>query len=118
MAPRLEEYLHILILAKIRGGDINEKIASYVSSSEHVVTSRAIRRIRSTYERYGTATTPANQTGPDRKITPLMLDALLHKLVKKQSMSRREIASFLYERFDLDVSATTIMRAMQSNKIT
>ena len=53
MAPRLNQHMHSLILAKIRRGDSNEKIAEVISSPDRIVTPRPIRRIRSTYARYG-----------------------------------------------------------------
>ncbi len=118
MAPRLNKQMHSLILAKIRRGDSNEKIAEDISSPDRVVTERAIRRIRSTYTRYGQATVPANRTGPDRKITPLMLDWLLRSLAKEEDMTRLEMANALYGKFGVDVSVTAITRAMQSHKIT
>lgn len=118
MAPRLEKHMHRLILAKIRGGDSNEKIAEDISSPDRIVTSRAIRRIRSTYTRYGTATTPAKRTGPDPKITPLMLDALYIQIAKEQHMTRQEMATFLYKKYGEEVSVTCITRALQAGQIT
>lgn len=118
MAPRLGKFMHRLILSKIDRGDTNEKIAEDVSSPDRKVTSRAISRIRQTYARYGTATVPPRRTGPDPKITPLMLDALYSRLAKDQSLTRREMASFLYDKYGEEVSVTSITRALKSCQIT
>ena len=118
MAPRLDKFMRNLILSKIRRGDSSKKIAEDVSSPDCTVDPRAVRRIRSTYARYGTATKPSKRTGPDRKITPLMPEALLHRLAKEEDMTRREMALFLYNEYGVDISQTTITRAMQSQHIT
>lgn len=118
MAPRLSKFMHNLIVSKIDRGDTNEKIATDVSSPDRVVTPRAVSRIRRTYTRYGTPTVPPRRTGPDPKITPLMLDALYCQLAKDQSVTRQEMASFLYDKYGEEFSVTTITRALQSGQIT
>lgn len=106
--------MHRLILAKIRGGDSNEKIAEDISSPDRIVTSRAIRRIQSTYTRYGTTTTPAKRTSPNPKITPLMLDALYIQIAKEQHITQQEMVTFLYKKYGEEVSVTCITRALQA----
>ncbi|KAJ6779524.1 hypothetical protein PWT90_07630 [Aphanocladium album] len=118
MAPRLNAHMHELILAKIRRGDSNKKIAEDISSHERKVSPHAVRHIRKTYLRYGTATTPAKRTGPDPKITPLMQDSLYIYLANDQGKTREEMATFLFRKFGVDVSVTAISRALKNGQIT
>ena len=60
---------------------------------------------------------PANRTGPDPKITPTMGDALCLRLAKEPDMNLREMADFINEEFDKEVSVTTIFRTLNWRKI-
>lgn len=86
MAPQLalsqREQIYAMILRELP----NNEIAETVGCSE-----RAVRRIRSRLRRYGTTTSPSNRVGRERKITPLMRDALFEQLAKRPDMFRYEM---------------------------
>jgi len=89
MAPRLTDS-HEQIISMMIQGFSNKKIAGIVPC-----TPRAVRKIRLTYERFGTATVPANRSGPDHKITPAMWEVLCHQLAKEPDMQRQEMVNFI-----------------------
>jgi transposase len=89
----------------------NKDIAETVGCSD-----RAVRRIRSRLRRYGTTTSPPNRVGRERKITPLMRDALFEKLAKQPDMFRDEMIRFLNDGFGVDVSPTTISRMLKTER--
>jgi SOS response regulatory protein OraA/RecX len=113
MAPRLSKSQHEQIRSIILQGFSNEEITEIIP-----YTPRAARRIRSTYTRFGTTTVPTSRTGPDPKITPTILDTLYHRLAKEPDLDRRKIASFIRDKFNKEVSVTTITRALQTHRIT
>lgn len=113
MAPRLSKAQHEQILSMIIRGFPNKDIANIVPC-----TSRAIRRIRSTHARFGSTTVPPNRTGPDPKITPVMRDALCHRLASDADMVRREMVTFIREAFGEDVSLSSISRALRASEMT
>jgi len=112
MAPRLTSSQHAQILHMLLEGFSDKAIVEVVPC-----TTRSLRTIRSTFERFGTTTTPANRTGPDPKITPTMGDALCHRLAKDPDMNQREMADFISEEFEEDVSITTIARTLKRRKL-
>ena len=87
----------------------HNEIAETVGCSE-----RAVRRIRSRLQRYGTTTSPSNRVGRHRAITPLMRDALFEQLAKRPDMFRYEMIRFLHDRFDLEVSPTAMSRMLKT----
>ena len=91
----------------------NDVIAETVECSE-----RAVRRIRSRLQRFGTTTSPLNRVGRQSKITPLMRDALLEQLANRPDMFRYEMIDFLYDSFGLEVSPTTISRTLKTERWT
>jgi transposase len=107
LAPSQREQIHAMILRGVPNSDI----AGTVGCNE-----RAIRRIQSRLRRYGTTTSPPNRIGRERKITPLMRDALFEQLTKQPDMFRYEMINFLYDRFGLEVSPTTISRMLKTEK--
>lgn len=113
MAPRLSKSQHERILSMILRGFSNKDIAKDVSC-----TLRALRRIRSTYARYGTTTMPANRTGPDAKITPTMGIALAHHLVEEPDLEQHEMVDFIDDKFEEGVTVTNIARALQRRRVT
>lgn len=95
LAPSQREQIHAMLLHELP----KNEIAKTVDCSE-----RAVRRIRSRLRQYGTTTSPSNRVGRERKITPLMRDALFERLAKQPDMFRDEMIRFLHDRFDLEVS--------------
>ncbi|KAF4629024.1 hypothetical protein G7Y89_g9127 [Cudoniella acicularis] len=81
-------------------------------------TPRAVRRARSTHARYGTTTVPLKRTGPDPKISPTMQVALCHRLANESDMDRYEMIDFISEKFEEEVSVTSITRALDKHKMT
>lgn len=61
---------------------------------------------------------PLNRTGPDPKITPTMQIALYHQLEKEPDMNRREMVDFISDKFEEEVSVTSITRALDKRRIT
>ncbi len=105
LAPSQREQIHGMLLRQLP----RNKIAETVGCSE-----RAVRRIRSRLQRYGTTTSPPNRVGRHQKITPLMRDALFEQLAKRPDMFRYEMIHFLYDRFDLEVSPTAMSRMLKT----
>ncbi|KAK4233566.1 hypothetical protein C8A03DRAFT_19384, partial [Achaetomium macrosporum] len=98
------EQIHAMILRELP----NNEIAETVGCSEP-----AVRRIRSRLRRYGTTTSPPTRVSRERKITPLMRDTLFEQLVKRL---REEMISFLYHRFGVQVSPTTMSQMLKTEK--
>lgn len=94
-------------------GFSNEDIAESIPC-----TTRAVRRARLTHSRFGTTTVPSSRTSPDPTITPVIRDALCSQLIKEPDMVRREMITFIRDKFGEDVSVTSITRALQANRMT
>jgi transposase len=109
MAPRLKPYQHNQIQYMIQEGFDNGAITC---------SDRSLRKIRSTFARFGTTIAPMNRTGPDPKITPTIADTLAHRLGKESEMTQREMADLISEEFGEEVSVTTIARAVKKRKTT
>ena len=108
MAPRLSKSQHDQILSMIIRGCENKEISEAIPC-----TLRAIRRARSSYERFGTTTMPSNRTGPDPKITPSMQMALCRQLAEDPDMDRREMADFIRDKFSVDVPLKVMRRVAE-----
>jgi transposase len=89
----------------------NNEIAGTIGCSV-----RAVRRIRARLQRYGTTTSPSNRVGRERKITPLMRDALFEQLAKRPDMFREEMIRFLNDGFGVEVSFTTMSRMLKTER--
>jgi transposase len=89
----------------------NNEIAGTIGCSV-----RAVRRIRARLQRYGTTTSPSNRVGRERKITPLMRDALFEQLAKRPDMFREEMIRFLNGGFGVEVSFTTMSRMLKTER--
>ncbi|KAK4206180.1 hypothetical protein QBC37DRAFT_243634, partial [Rhypophila decipiens] len=109
LAPSQREQIHAMILRELS----NDVIAETVDCSE-----RAVRRIRSRLQRFGTTTSPSNRVGRETKISPLMRDALFEQLAKRPDMFRYEMIEFLYDSFGLEVSLTTLSRTLKTERWT
>jgi len=79
-----------MILRGFSNGDIANSV---------LCTLHAVRKIRLTYSRFGIITAPANRSGPDPKITPVILDALCNRLAKEPDMVLCEIVAFISDKF-------------------
>ena len=82
---------------------------------------RSVRRIISNTRRFGATHPPPNKTGRRSNITPIILRALCDELEKRPCLYREEMILFLHEEFGIDVSLSSMTRALQrvkwSNKV-
>ncbi|KAK8036601.1 hypothetical protein PG991_001738 [Apiospora marii] len=109
MAPNLAEFQHNQIRDMIEGGCKTDTIVETVRCSP-----RAVQRIRSKLRCFGTTRAPPNGVGRRRIITPPMLKALLDHLVEKPETYQDEMAVYLFDEFDVEVTVPCISRALAS----
>ncbi len=97
MAPRLAASRHQLIGDMILDGTLKQAdIAKVGGCSE-----RSVRAITSNLRHFGATRAPLNGTGPRRRITPLMIEALREHLRVKPGLYQDEMAVFLYDEFGI-----------------
>jgi hypothetical protein len=113
MAPRLPNFKHKQILSMILRGFSNDEIANLIPC-----TTRAVRRIRESYSRFGRTTAPPSRRSPEPKITPVMRDVPYDRLAQEPDMVRREMVSFFRDTFEEDVSMISVTRALKNTRIT
>jgi transposase len=112
MAPNLASSKHDLIRDMIFDKKLKtNKIAEAAECSE-----RSIKAIRSNIHHYGTTKAPPNGGGRPRSVTPLMIDALCEHLLEKPGLYLEEMATFLWDEFDVLVSTSSISRALKARK--
>jgi transposase len=109
MAPNLALSQHEQIRDMIISKFANATIARTVRCS-----TRSVQTIRSNLRCFGTTKAPPNGVGRRRTITPPMLSALLEQLIEKPELYQDEMATFLYDEFDVVVTTPTICRALAS----
>ena len=110
MAPRLAASQHQLISDMILDGTLKQTdIAKVGGCSE-----RSVRAIASNLRHFGTTRAPPNGTGPRRRITPLMINALREHLRVKPRLYLDEMSVFLYNKFGILYSTLGISRALKS----
>lgn len=78
-------------------------------------STRSINRIRSNIRCFGTTKAPPNGVGRRRSITPSMLQDLKHHLLEKPGLYLDEIVIFLWDEFEVVVTAKSISRALKSS---
>jgi transposase len=109
MAPNLAVSQHAQIRDMIISKFANATIARTVRCS-----TRSLQRIRLNLRCFGTPKAPPNGVGRRRTITPPMLSALLEHLIENPELYQDEMANFLYEEFEVQVTVPTISRALAS----
>ncbi|KAJ6150244.1 hypothetical protein N7471_001443 [Penicillium samsonianum] len=110
MAPNLAPSKHELIYDMIHGGElsINEtaQAAGYNKST--------ISRISSNIRMFSSVKALPIKGGRPRNISLVMLEALCDHLVEKPALYLDEMAVFLWDEFALQVTKSTISRALKS----
>ena len=109
MAPNLalaqREQIHAMLQAGHFTGDQIAKVAG--------CSSQSVSAIRSNIRAFGSLRAPfTTAPGRPRSITPTMFDALKELLLQKPDRQLDELAAFLQEEFDVDVSTSTISRTL------
>lgn len=89
-----------------------EKI-SYIASIAKC-SRQAVYYIRSNLEHFDSARAPPIRAGRRRLITPSMLEALCDRLLEKPTLYLDEMAVFLWDEFDIHVSACCIRKTLSS----
>ena len=118
MAPNLALSQHLairdMILSKSEGDKslTNKEIARAANCS-----TRSVRRIRSNLLLFGSTKAPPNGGGRPKSISPLMLTALLEKLASEPSLRLKDVAAFLNDEFEADVTRLSVGRAQQPPSI-
>jgi transposase len=116
MAPNLALSTHNLtqnmIDCKLHGDIVptDDEVAKIAQCS-----TRTIRRHRSNYLVYGSTKAPSNGTGRPTTITPIMLSALREQLAVNSAMRLSDMATFLGEEFDVEVTRFSIRRALKKD---
>jgi hypothetical protein len=109
MAPNLALSQHEQIRDMIISKFANATIARTVRCS-----TRSVQTIRSNLRCFGITKASPNERSRRRTITPPMLSALLEQLIEKPELYQDEMATFLYDEFDVVVTTPTLCRALAS----
>lgn len=109
MAPLLEQSKLILIRDMIKGDPslTNSEIAEAAHCSK-----RAITRIRTNLQLFGSARAPPNKGGRPRSVTAAMVNALCDHLYEKPGLYLDEMAVFLWDEFQVRSTKSSIRRAI------
>jgi transposase len=110
MAPNLATSQHAMIHDMVVSGDLSTKqIADVAGCSD-----RSVKHIRWNIRCFGTTKTPPNGVGRLRSITPPMLQALQEHFLEKPGLYLDEMALFLWDEFEVLVTAMSISRPLKS----
>ena len=111
MAPNLAAAQREQIHAMIQAGHFTaDQIAQVAGCS-----SRSVKAIRSNVRAFGNPSAPFTAPiGRSRIITPVMFDALKELLLGKPDRQLDELAAFLQDDFDVEVSKSTISRTLKA----
>lgn len=74
---------------------------------------RTVRKARARHKLFRSTKAPPNHVGR-KETTARMQDALLEELAKRPTMYRSEMRAFLRDRFDVEVSLSSINRLLKS----
>lgn len=108
MAPRLPPLKLYLIRDMIQSRSLTtSEMAEQAECSD-----RTIKNIRKNLRQFGNVHAPTNRVGRRRTITPRMLEALCDHLVEKPALYLDEIAVFLWDEFETQVTTSSIRRAL------
>ena len=109
MAPNLAASTLQLIHDMILSNDLTvSKMAEAACCSE-----RTIRRIRSNMRLFGGVKVPPNKGGRPRSLTPVMVKALCDHLFEKPHLYLDEMAHFLWEEFETEITLCSISRVLK-----
>jgi transposase len=86
-----------------------DKIAEAASCSK-----RGVYRIKEKLRRFGTTSLLSSRAGRPRSIPPEILDTLCEHLLDHPELYHHEMVDFLLERFQLDVTVSSVRRALIS----
>ncbi|KAK4119395.1 hypothetical protein N657DRAFT_540965, partial [Parathielavia appendiculata] len=117
IAPNLALHKRVLIQSiigsKLKGNDgpKDNEIAEIAGC-----TDRAVRRIRSNLLRFGSTTAPPNGASRPKTVAPPMLTALFNQLSLNPCMRLEDVADFLRNEFDVDLTRFSISRALKKAK--
>jgi transposase len=110
MAPNLasstREFIHDMIM-------INELTTSQMAEAAGCHPS-TIRRLRSNMCLFGSVKAPPNKGGRPRSLTPVMIKVLCDHLLEKPHLYLDEMAIFLWDEFQVQVTTCNISRALKS----
>jgi transposase len=109
MAPHLSPSKIQLICDMASCGMSISKTADAAECSK-----QAVKYIRSNLRVFGSPRAPLAQGGRARLITPVMLEALCEHLLEKPGLYLNEMAVFLWDEFNLEITISTISRALSS----
>ncbi|GAB7336309.1 hypothetical protein MBLNU13_g09053t1 [Cladosporium sp. NU13] len=110
MAPNLATAQREQIHAMIQAGNLDAKRIANVAGC----SSRSVKAIRSNVRAFGSPMAPPTASvGRSRIITPVMVDALKEMLLGKPDRQLDELAAFLRDDFDVEVSNSTISRTLK-----
>jgi transposase len=108
MAPRLSAFQRNLIASMIESGRFsNNEIADTAGT-----TDRSIRTIRRNIRVFGQASAPANNPGRPATLRIEMVETLIGYLHDKPNLSLQEMVWFIWDQFQVDISKSTISRAL------
>ena len=110
MAPNLAASDHNFIRDMILCSSL---ITAQIAQAAHC-SDRTVRHIRSNLRCFGTTRAPFNGVGRPRSITSLMLRALCEHLIEKPELFQDEMAIFLWDEFEAQVTVHSISRALAS----
>ena len=116
MAPNLAPSTHDLIRNMINSKSQGEALTDDEIARIARCSARTVRHVRSNLRVFGSTRAPSNSAGRPKTISPLMLTALYDRLSVKPSMTLNDMAVFLREEFDVDVTRYSIRRALQWTK--
>jgi transposase len=110
MAPNLAASKHELIRDMISSGELStSQMAKTAGCSK-----RTILRISSNLRFFGSIKAPPNKGGRPRSITSVMLKALRDHLLEKPSLYLDEMATYLWDEFEVQATKSSISRALRS----
>lgn len=110
MAPNLAAAQREQIHAMIRAGHLTADEIAYVVGC----SSRSVKAIRSNLRTFGTPNAPPTvPVGRSRAVTSVMSDALKEMLFSKPDRQLDELAVFLQDDFEVEVSNSTISRTLK-----
>lgn len=108
MAPNLPPWKRRLIQDMINDTPLTTKEIAYAAEC----TRQAVTQIRSNMKQLGGIQALPKPAGPQRSITPLMLETLCNHLREHPYLYLDEMASFFIQNFNVSVSPSTISRAL------
>lgn len=116
MAPRLNLSQHKRARAMI----VIEHLTTPDIAAQLGCDERTVTRLRRKIRLFGDTKTPTDlyQTGRPRTVTPLMLETMRKELAERPDMYREEISAYLESLFRVQISKSSIGRALRAAGMT